>query len=126
METIMLLSLIGSKNLIYVGAALAAVTLLTGVYLFWKRSIELEALQDFNRQQLEQTVRDQELFRQRQSELEEQQRIISRNLAAENNRLRTRVESIQGVLSSQEAIANDRPASDILRQTIDELRNLQQ
>jgi uncharacterized protein HemX len=122
----MLLSLIGSKNLIYVGAALAAVTLLTGVYLFWKRSIELEALQDFNRQQLEQTVRDQELFRQRQSELEEQQRIISRNLAAENNRLRTRVESIQGVLSSQEAIANDRPASDILRQTIDELRNLQQ
>jgi uncharacterized protein HemX len=122
----MLLSLIGSKNLIYVGAALAAVTLLTGVYLFWKRSIELEALQDFNRQQLEQTVRDQELFRQRQSELEEQQRIISRNLAAENNRLRTRVESIQGVLSSQEAIANDRPSSDILRQTIDELRNLQQ
>lgn len=122
----MLLSLIGTKKLVYVGAAAAAVLLISGVYIFWKRSVELEALQNFNRQQLEQTVRDQELFRQRQSELEEQQRIISRDLAAENNRLRTRVESIQGILTSQEAIANDRPASDILRRTIDELRNLQQ
>jgi uncharacterized protein HemX len=125
METIMLLSLIGSKNLVYLGAAATAIVLVSGIYIFWKRSIELEALQDFNRQQLEQTVRDQELFRQRQTELEKQQRIISRNLAAENSRLRTRVESIQSVLNSQEALTNDRPASDILKRTIDELRNLQ-
>lgn len=121
----MLLSLVGSKNLVYLGAAATAIALVSGIYIFWKRSIELEALQDFNRQQLEQTVRDQELFRQRQTELEEQQRIISRNLAAENSRLRTRVESIQSILNSQEALTNDRPASDILKRTIDELRNLQ-
>jgi uncharacterized protein HemX len=121
----MLLSLIGSKNLLYLGAALFAITLVTGLYLFWKRSIELQALQDFNRQQLEQTVRDQELFRQRQTELEEQQRIISRNLTAENNRLRTRVESIHSNLNSPEAAANDRPASDVLKRTVDELRSLQ-
>jgi uncharacterized protein HemX len=120
----MLLSLIGSKNLVYLGAALLAMTLITGLYLFWKRSIELQALQDFNRQQLEQTVREQEIFRQKQAELEEQQRIISRNLAAENTRLRTRVESIQGMLNSPETAASDRPASDVLRRTVDELRSL--
>jgi uncharacterized protein HemX len=120
----MLLSLIGTKNLVYLGAALLAMTLITGLYLFWKRSIELQALQDFNRQQLEQTVREQEIFRQKQAELEEQQRIISRNLAAENTRLRTRVESIQNMLNSPETAASDRPASDILRRTVDELRSL--
>lgn len=120
----MLLSLIGSKNLVYLGAALLAMTLTTGLYLFWKRSIELQALQDFNRQQLEQTVREQEIFRQKQAELEEQQRIISRNLAAENTRLRTRVESIQNMLNSPETAASDRPASDVLRRTVDELRSL--
>ena len=79
---------------------------------------------EFNIIQLEQSIKNQEEYRQRQEALEEQQREAARLLADQNRLLNTRVHSIQRVLNSPETTANDRPASDILRQTIDQLREI--
>jgi uncharacterized protein YlxW (UPF0749 family) len=119
-----LVSMLGiNKIWVYVGIGVLVLSIVGGTYLVWKRGIEQAALLKFNQDQLEQTIKDQEVFRQRQQELEEHQRVISRQLQDENRRLRSRVENIQTILNSTEMSANDRPASDILRRTIEELRN---
>jgi hypothetical protein len=79
---------------------------------------------EFNIIQLEQSIKNQEEHRRRQEVLEEQQREAARLLADQNRLLNTRVQSIQRVLNSPETAANDRPASDILKQTIDQLREI--
>jgi uncharacterized protein HemX len=115
-----LLSLLSIKKLwIY----LAVLLFVVGAYYAWKASVERQALLQFNQQQLEQTVRDQEEFRQRQAAIEEQQRQAARQLIEENRRLRASMESIQTMLNSPEFSANDRPSSDILKRTIEQLRN---
>lgn len=118
------LSLLGIKKIwLYVAIGTIAFATVTGIYFVWKHNVEQQALLYFNQQQLEQTVRDQEEFRQRQETIEEQQRQSARDLANENRRLRTRVQVIQDILNSPETSASDRPASNILKQTVEQLRS---
>ncbi len=79
---------------------------------------------EFNRAQLEQAVKDQEEFRRRQEALEEQQREATRALLEQNRDVQRRIQSIQGNLNSPEAAATDRPASDILKRTVEQLREI--
>jgi len=118
-----LVSLLGIKKIwIYLGGALFLFVTVSGAYLAWQRSIERNALLRFNQTQLEQTLREQEEFMKRQRILEDEQRTIARQLHQENQRLRSRVDSIQTILNSPEFSAADRPASEILRRTIQELQ----
>ena len=121
----MILSLLGINRLwIYLGLAAFALTAALTTYYVWKSSVERAALLEFNRAQLEKTVRDQEEFRRRQEALEEQQREATRALIEQNRDVQRRVQSIQGNLNSPEAAAADRPASDILKRTIEQLREI--
>jgi Tfp pilus assembly protein PilO len=119
-----ILSMLGLKKIwLYLAIGAAVIIFTMAAYYSWKSSIEQLALLRFNQQQLEQTVRNQEEFRQRQAEIEEQQRQSARQLIEENNRLRSTVQDIQSMLNTPEFTASDRPASDVLKRTIEQLRN---
>ena len=120
-----LLSLLGINRLwLYVVVATVVVVIATTSYYLWKSSIEQRAVLESNVRQLEQALKDQEEFRRRQEALEEQQREAARALADQNRALNSRVQSIHRALNSPEATAGDRPSSDVLRQTIDQLRDI--
>ena len=119
----MILPLLGfSKLWLYAALAVMAFTAVTGTYYIWKSSIERAALMEFNQKQLEQNQRDQEEFRRRQEALEEQQREATRALLEQNRDVQNRIQSIQGNLNSPAAAASDRPASDVLKRTVEQLR----
>jgi Flp pilus assembly protein TadB len=119
----MILSLLGLNRLwLYMALAVMAIGAVTTTYYVWKSSIERAALMEFNRAQLEQTRKDQEEFLRRQEALEEQQREATRALLEQNRDVQNRIESIQGNLNSPAAAAADRPASDILKRTVEQLR----
>lgn len=121
----MLLSLLGINRLwLYAAIAVMAMGAITTTYYVWKSSIERAALMEFNQRQLEQTLKDQEEFRRRQEALEEQQREATRALLEQNRDVQNRIQSIQGNLNSPAAAASDRPASDILRRTVEQLREI--
>ncbi len=104
--------------------AVMAIGAVITAYYVWKSSVERAALLEFNRAQLEQTIREQEEFRRRQEELEHQQREATRALLEQNRDVQRRIQAIQGNLNSPEAVASDRPASEILKRTIDQLREI--
>lgn len=104
-------------TLYVVGAVLLAGTV-TATYYVWKHGVEQAALMDFNRRQLEQNARDQAEFIRRQEEVAEQQRRAAAELVEQNRRLQSRVNSINQMLNQ----AEDSPAPDIIRRTIDSLR----
>lgn len=87
-------------------------------YYVWKRGVESAALMEYNQRQLEQNARDQSEFMRRQEELAEQQRAAARELAEQNRRLQSRVNSINQMLNQ----AEDSPAPDVIRRTIESLR----
>jgi Tfp pilus assembly protein PilE len=119
----MILSLLGLNRLwLYMALAVMAIGAVTTTYYVWKSSIERAALMEFNRAQLEQSRKDQEEFLRRQEALEEQQREATRALLEQNRDVQNRIESIQGNLNSPAAAAADRPASDILKRTVEQLR----
>jgi Flp pilus assembly protein TadB len=119
----MILSLLGLNRLwLYMALVVMAIGAVTTTYYVWKSSIERAALMEFNRVQLEQNRKDQEEFLRRQEALEEQQREATRALLEQNRDVQNRIESIQGNLNSPAAAAADRPASDILKRTVEQLR----
>jgi esterase/lipase len=121
----MILSLLGINRLwLYIGLAVFAVVSITTTYYVWKSSIERAALLEYNQAQLEQSRKEQEEFRLRQEALEEQQREATRALLEQNRQVQDRINSIQSGLNLPAAAASDRPASDILKRTIEQLREI--
>lgn len=109
-----------SKIAIYLLIALFSMGAITTTYYVWKRNIQHAALMEFNRQQLEQTQKDQAEFIRRQQEIADQQAEAARALAERNEELNRRMSDVDRYLTSGQA--QDRPASDVLKQTIERLR----
>jgi flagellar capping protein FliD len=116
------LSLLGANRwLQYIVIGIALTAGLTATYYIWKHSIEQQVLLEYNARQLEQVVREREEFQRRQEQLDYQQRTLQRQLATQNNELRRRFDEIQATINQ----AEDRPASEVLRRTIEQLREIQ-
>jgi len=105
---------------LYLVIALVISGALGGIYISWKRGIEHQAFLELNQRQLEQTVREQEQFTRQQQAIAERQRAIAQEMAQRNQTLQRRVDQTNRIINSN---ANDRPASDVLKQTIDQLRS---
>lgn len=110
-----------SKLAIYLIIALFSVGAITTTYYVWKRNIQHAELMEFNRQQMEKIQKDQTEFMQRQREIADQQSAAARELAERNEELSRRMGDVDRYLSSSQA--QDRPASDVLKQTIERLRS---
>jgi uncharacterized protein HemX len=110
--------LIPARIQLYIGIAIAAV----GVYFFWKHNIEQQALMEYNQRQLEQVMQDQQRFQQKMQEVESKQRVIENDLAAQNEQVNKTLSTVNEYLDSKDAKTQDKPASDILKKTVTELR----
>lgn len=115
------MGLANNKVIVYIIGIIFAFISSLGIYYVWKRDIETRALLEYNQRQLEETVRIQQEYIKKQAELEEIQRSLSRRLAEENRTLQNRIRTIQNNLNSPQAAASDRPASDVLKRTVEQL-----
>lgn len=112
----------GSKILIYVFIATAVIGSIGTTYYVWKRSIQREALMEYNQKQLEQNLKDKEEYIRVQAEIAEKHEAEKKRLAEENEKLNAEISKINDYLDSVEAKKADRPSSVVLRRTIENLR----
>lgn len=119
-------SLLGlDKKFVYAGAIFLLLTFLGTVYYIWKRDIEYKALLQYNMNQLQQIVRDQQESARQQAALFTEQQRLTRELMDRNEALQRRMEGINTYLSSPQAQRADRAASEVIRETISQLRSSQ-
>ncbi len=111
-----------SKITSYLVMGLVVSGVITAAYFGWKHNIEQQAILELNQRQLEQTQKDQQEFIRQQQEISDRQRAIAREMEQRNRSLQTRIDATNQFINSPQAAANDRPASDIIRQTIEQLR----
>lgn len=107
---------------LYLIIALVISGALGGIYIKWKRGIEHQAFLELNQRQLEQTVKEQQEFTRQQQAIADRQRALAQEMAQRNQTLQRRVDQTNRIINSPQSAANDRPASDVLKQTIDQLR----
>ena len=93
-----------------------------GIYYAWKRDIERQALMGFNQKQMEQSLKDQQEFLKNQEQISRAQKEAARDLLEENQKINRQLGSVSTYLNSADAKKSDRPASDILKNTIEELK----
>lgn len=93
------------------------------IYIKWKRGIEHQAFLELNQRQMEQTLREQQEFTRQQQEIADRQRALAQEMAERNQTLQRRVDRTNRIINSPQAAVNDRPASDVLKQTIEQLRS---
>lgn len=105
---------------VYVLIAGLSLGAITTTYFVWKHNVRQQALVEFNMQQMEQTVKDQAEFMRQQQEIASQQAAAARDLVNQNDALSRRMGSIDRFLTSSQA--QDRPASNVLKETIERLR----
>ena len=106
---------------VYIFIGIMLVGSLTAAYYGWKRSVEQQALMEFNQKQMEQTLKDQKEFAEKQKLITEQQAQATQDLMEQNQRLSQKISSVNSFLSSKDAAASDRPSSDVLKKTIEQL-----
>lgn len=108
---------------VYAVIGLLVFSALTGIYYSWRKGIERQALLEFNQKQLEQTMADQAEFRRKMQEIaDKQEEIIKRN-AEDRKAFEDKINAAQSYVESEEARKSDRPASDLLKETVKRLKD---
>ena len=109
---------------IYAIAAFVVFSALTATYYSWRKSIERQALLEFNQKQLEQTMADQAEFRRKMQEIAEKQEEIIKKNAEDRKAFEDKIKDAQTYIDSEEARKTDRPASGLLKETVKRLREV--
>lgn len=105
--------------------ALLLVGVLLGLYKLHNDSIRREALAVYSHTQLEQLLQDQRNFISKMNELNELQKKTIVDLQKQNDMLNTKLSAVDTYLSSQEARKDDKPSSEVLKNTIRQLGTVQ-
>jgi hypothetical protein len=108
-----------SRIQLYIIAAIA----LFGAYKYWESSVEQAALMEYNQRQLEQTLADQKAFKEKMAAIEARQNEILQQNEEEKKAFRLKLEGVSSYLDSTETKKNDKSSSEILRQTINMLKD---
>ena len=96
---------------------------ISGIYYSWRKSIEREALLKYNQAQIEQNIKDQEAMREKLKVMEDKQKEIEAQNAADKKDFRTKMDSIvTDVIDTSKTV--DRPSSDVLKQTVSRLKDV--
>lgn len=101
---------------------LGAIVILTGVYFYWKNSVEQAALMEYNQKQLEQIIKDNEAFQQKMQEVADKQKVIQEDMNRQNDEINTKLKNIDDYLNSAEAKKQDKPSSVILKNTVGQIK----
>lgn len=106
---------------IYAIGALLATGVIFGIYYTWKSNIEHTALLEYNQKQLEQAIKDQQELQRKVQLLEGIQAAIIKQTEDDRKAYEEKMKSIDDYLVSLEVRKSDRPASDVLKNTIKQL-----
>jgi len=109
---------------LYIIGGILLFGVLTGIYYNWRQNIEREALLEYNQAQLEQNIRDQAELKQKLADMDAKQREIEAANAAAKQVFKDKMNEINSTIDSKESLANDRPASNILRDTVKRLQEV--
>lgn len=111
-----------NKLTLYIAAGIIGFGVLSGLYYKWRKDIEREALYEYNQKQIEQNQKDQERLRQQLEDIAKKQKEVEEANAADKKEFKDKMNSIVGdVVESKDVI--DRPASDILKKTVNRLKD---
>jgi hypothetical protein len=97
---------------------------LTAGYYSWRKGIEREALLEYNQKQIEQDAKDREIMRQQLEDIEKKKKEIEAENAASKKAFEDKINSISADLNSKETIAADKPSSQVLRDTVNKLKDV--
>jgi hypothetical protein len=111
-----------SRIYIYAIAAFVVFSALTATYYSWRKGIERQALLEYNQKQLEQNVADQAEFRRKMQEIAKKQEEIIQKNTEERKAFEDKILNAQTYIDSEEARKSDRPASNILKETVKRLK----
>lgn len=111
-----------NKIFLYIFIATFVLASAGGAIYSWKKSIRMQALMDYNQLQLEQNIKDQQEYIDKQKQIAEEAIISAIALAKKNEELNKQLSNVNDMLDSSEMKKADRPSSIILRKTLDELR----
>lgn len=106
---------------LYIIGGIMLFGLLTGVYYSWRTGIEREALLEYNQQQLEQNVKDQQAMREKLEEMNKIQKDIETENANVKKQFKDKMDTITTEIESKDTV--DRPASDVLKNTVTKLKD---
>jgi hypothetical protein len=109
---------------LYIIGGIMLFGVLSGIYYSWRKGIEREALLEYNQQQLEQNVKDQEAMRKQLQDINDKQKEIEAENAEVKKKFKDQMDIITTDLSSKETAATDRPASDVLKKTVNKLKDV--
>jgi hypothetical protein len=113
-----------NKIQLYIAAGAIGFGVLTSSYFLWKRSIEREALLEYNRVQIEQNIKDKEELHRKIQIIDQKQREIDEANAADKKAFNDKIDSLDATLSSKDVV--NRPASKVLKDTINRLKDISQ
>jgi len=119
-----LLSLISSGAIKWLSILILVGGLVTGLYTKHRQIVNLEkqvALQQYNINQLEQNVKDKELFVENLAIISKNKDEIISSLNKQKEELDSKLKEIESAIDVEVGKGNDRSSSDILKNTIREL-----
>jgi hypothetical protein len=116
MEVIMRFYLIVIGGVLFFGA-------LTAGYIGWRSSIEREALLEYNQKQIEQAIKDQQEFKAKMDAIQASQDEILAKNKAEREAFDAKMKAADDYLNSTDTQKSDRAASDVLKKTVNRLKD---
>jgi hypothetical protein len=122
-----LLSLISSGAIKWLSILILVSGLVGGAYYQHRKIVDTEkqlALQQYNINQLEQNVKDKELYIRKMEEISIDKSKIINDLYNQNDALSEKAKEIEIIIEKDKATGKDRESSEILKDTFRELENM--
>jgi len=111
-----------NKIVLYIILSFVTLGSLTGIYYAWRKGIEREALMAYNQKQLEQNLKDQEALRKQLADINKKQEEFIKKNKEDKAKFGKKIDGIKNIIDSDGV--DDRPASDILKKTFEELNKV--
>ena len=99
-----------------------AVVMITGLYFSWRASVKREALYEFNTKQMEQVIQDRAELKKKLDEIADDQKKIIAGQTEFKDNIDRKISNLQVFLKSDAAKKLDRPSSEILKRTVQDLK----
>jgi hypothetical protein len=109
---------------LYIVIGIFAFGALSAGYYSWRKGIEREALLEYNQNQIEQSIKDKDIMRQQLEDINNKQKEIEAENAEVKKKFKEQMDVISTDLNSKETQSTDRPASDVLKKTVNKLKDV--
>ena len=106
---------------LYIFVGIVGFGILSGLYYSWRKGIEREALLEYNQIQIEQNIKDQEEMKQKLADIYKKQADIEAANSADKKVFKGKIDNINTEINSKTTV--DRPASDVLKNTVNKLKD---